>query len=95
MSASSIQFVSTNLTNRFEQMGVNSCALKRSDGSRRKRRITLPRNGTKSVHPLELTARKIRGVRVARHVLGRADQAGSVGATTGSDNGEAGGAESI
>ena len=54
MSASTIQFVSTNLTNRFEQIGVSVGVLKRSDGSRIRRIIPLPRNGAKSVDPLGL-----------------------------------------
>jgi hypothetical protein len=69
MSVSTIQFVSTNLKNRFEQMGVSVCALKRSDGSRDRRRILLPRNGTKSVDPLELRQLKMPPrVGVARHI---------------------------
>jgi hypothetical protein len=46
MSASIIQFVSANLTNCFEQIGVSVRLLKRSDGSRHRRRMALPRNGT-------------------------------------------------
>jgi hypothetical protein len=50
-----IHFVSTNLTNRFEQISVSVRVRKRSDGtSRHRRRIPLPRNGTKGVDPLEL-----------------------------------------
>jgi hypothetical protein len=53
--ASIIQFASTNLTNRLEQISVSVRVLKRSDGtSRHRRRIPLPRNGTKGVDPLEL-----------------------------------------
>jgi hypothetical protein len=69
----------SNLTNRFEHIGVYARVLKRSDGSRHRRRITLPRNGTKSME----------------HVQGGGAQGGAVGATPGSDNGEAGGAESM
>jgi hypothetical protein len=50
-----IQFASTNMKNRFVQIIVSVRVLKRSDGTRRHRRITpLPRNGTKGVDPLEL-----------------------------------------
>jgi hypothetical protein len=53
--SSTIHFVSTNLTNRFEQIGVSVCDRMRSDGtSRHRRRIPLPRNGTKGVDPREL-----------------------------------------
>jgi hypothetical protein len=54
MRASIIQVVPTNLTNRFEQIGVSARVLKRSDGSWHRRRIPLPWNGAKSVDPLEL-----------------------------------------
>jgi hypothetical protein len=59
MGASTILFVSTNLTNRFEQMGVGLYVLKRSEARRHKRRIPLPRNGTKSVDLLELRQLKL------------------------------------
>jgi hypothetical protein len=51
---STILFVSTNLTNRLEQMGVSAYVLKRSEASTHRRRIPLTRNGTKSVDLLEL-----------------------------------------
>jgi hypothetical protein len=47
------------LINRFEQMGVSICVLKRSDGSRQRRRISLALNGTKRVDPLGLRQLKI------------------------------------
>jgi hypothetical protein len=59
MSASTIQFVSTNLINCFEQIGVSVGVLKCSDGSRDRYRIPLPRHGTKRVDLLELRQLKI------------------------------------
>jgi hypothetical protein len=73
MSASTIQFVSTNLTNRFEQIGVSARVLNRSDGSRHRRRIPLP-NGTKSMDPLELTAWERHELQVAQQLLVGGDQ---------------------
>jgi hypothetical protein len=60
ISASIIQFVSTNLTNRFEQITVSVRVLKRSDGSWHRRRIPLPRNGANTVDPLELGQLKMK-----------------------------------
>jgi hypothetical protein len=59
MSASIVQFISSNLTNRFEQIGVSVRVLERSDGSRNRRRIPFPRNGAKSVNPFELRQLKM------------------------------------
>jgi hypothetical protein len=61
MSASTIQFVSTDLTNRFKRIGVGVHVFKRSDGSRHRCRcrILLHRNSTKSVDPLELRQLKM------------------------------------
>jgi hypothetical protein len=61
MSASIIQFVSTDLTNRFEQISVSVRVLKRGDGSRHRRRNSLSRNGTRSVDPLELRQLEMQG----------------------------------
>jgi hypothetical protein len=41
MSDSTIHFVSTNMLDRFEQMGVTACVLKRSNGSRHRCRIPM------------------------------------------------------
>jgi hypothetical protein len=77
--SSTIQFVSTNLTNRLEQIGVSVRVLKRSDGtSRHRRRIPLPRNGTKSVDSLELRQLEMQG---------QATKVDSIGAKLGSENG--------
>jgi hypothetical protein len=38
----------------FREIDFSVRVLKRSDGSRRRRRIPLPRHGTKGVDPLEL-----------------------------------------
>jgi hypothetical protein len=62
MSASIIQFVSTNLTNRLEQICVVSIrVLECSDGSRHRFRTALPRKGSKSVDPRELRQLKMQG----------------------------------
>jgi hypothetical protein len=77
MSASIVQLISSNLANSFEQIGVSVRVLERSDGSRHRRRIPLPRNGAKSVDPFEL--RQLKMQRWATKV-------DSIGARLGSEN---------
>jgi hypothetical protein len=79
MSASTIQFVSTNLTN-LCQLHV----LKRSDSRRHKRKILFHRNGAKSVDLLDLRQLKIQGwtTKVDRARLGSENEFNGVTSCT-------------